>query len=78
MLDADTVIVGPVLESSASIDEKFIVDDERFLSRFKQIYYDLDRISEIAPEFKYLGYGLILVSGLAHPGFSNERILSEH
>jgi|KBSMisStaDraftv2_1062788.scaffolds.fasta_scaffold42545_3 hypothetical protein len=58
MLDADTVIVGPVLESSANIDEKFIVDDESLpLSRFKQIYYDLDRISEIAPEFKYPGYG---------------------
>jgi len=58
ILDSDTVMVGPVLESLKSINAKFIVDEETItFKRFNELYYNVDRITELAPGFKFPGYG---------------------
>jgi len=57
VLDADTVMLGPILDIISPIKSDFIVDDEvQPKSRFDEIYYNLDRINEIDPEFVYPGY----------------------
>lgn len=57
VLDADTVLTGLVLDAVFNIDAHFIVDEEvQPEARFNEIYYNLDRISELEPGFKYPGY----------------------
>lgn len=57
VLDADTVLTGPVLEKVENINADFIVDGEKQPeSRFNEIYYDLKRIREVDKEFTYPGY----------------------
>ena len=57
VLDADTVITGPVLDAIQNIQADFIVDEEiQPTQRFNEIYYNLDRIAELAPSFQYPGY----------------------
>ncbi len=57
VLDADTVFTGPVVDKVKDIQAQFIVDDEEQpASRFNEIYYNLERINEIAVDFKYPGY----------------------
>ncbi|WP_421796977.1 hypothetical protein [Haliscomenobacter sp.] len=57
ILDADTVITGPVLDIVANIESDFVVDDEvQSKERFNEIYYNLDRINEIEDTFIYPGY----------------------
>jgi hypothetical protein len=57
ILDADTVITGPVLEVVANIESDFVVDEEiQPQERFNEIYYNLDKINEIATSFVYPGY----------------------
>lgn len=57
MLDADTVMTGPVIDSVKDIKADFIVDEEvQPSSRFNEIYYNLERICEVMPDFKYPGY----------------------
>lgn len=57
VLDADTVFTGPVLDKVKDIETDFIVDDEiPELNRFNQIYYNLDKINNIAPDFAFHGY----------------------
>jgi len=57
VLDADTVITGKVLDMVKDIKTSFILDDEiPEVKRFNEVYYNLDRINELAPEFKFPGY----------------------
>lgn len=57
VLDADTVLIGPVLDKVKEIDANFIVDDEvQPAERFNEIYYHLDKINQIAKDFVYPGY----------------------
>lgn len=57
VLDADTVMLGPVLDKIAGIEADFLVDNEvQPKHRFLEIYYNLDRINEIDPQFLYPGY----------------------
>ena len=57
MLDADTVLTGPVIDKIEDIEAAFIVDDEvQPKERFNEIYYNLDRIKELEGSFVYPGY----------------------
>lgn len=57
MLDADTVMAGPVLNKVREIDADFIVDREvQPEERFNEIYYNLTKIAEVRPGFRYPGY----------------------
>jgi hypothetical protein len=57
VLDADTVMIGPVISFMKDVNTDFIVDEEvQPEKRFNEIYYNLDRINEIEPAFKYPGY----------------------
>jgi hypothetical protein len=57
MLDADTVITGPVIDLVKDIEADFVVDEEvQPATRFNEIYYNLERIHEVVPDFIYPGY----------------------
>jgi hypothetical protein len=57
VLDADTVMAGPVLDAVEHINADFIVDEEvQPDKRFNEIYYNLNRINELDPGFVYPGY----------------------
>lgn len=57
VIDADAVLTGPVIDVARNIDADFIVDTEQQpAKRFKEIYYDLDRINELDKELVYPGY----------------------
>ncbi len=57
VLDADTVMAGPVLDIAEKFDTDFIVDDEvQPEKRFNEIYYNLKMINQLAPGFVYPGY----------------------
>lgn len=58
VLDADTVIVGPVLDAIKHLEADFIVDKEIQSSneRFNEIYYDRSRIHEVNSHFKVPDY----------------------
>jgi hypothetical protein len=57
VLDADTVLAGPVLNTVQQLNTDFVVDEEvQPTSRFNQIYYNLNRINELDGKFKYPGY----------------------
>ena len=57
VMDADTVLLGPLLDRVKSIDADFIVDEEvQPDERFNEIYYNLDLIGNIDGSFKYPGY----------------------
>jgi hypothetical protein len=56
-LDADTVIIGPVLDAAKDIPSQFIVHEEiQPLKRINEIYYKLDRLREVNDQFVYPGY----------------------
>lgn len=57
VMDADTVITGPVLDRVANDEADFIVDDEiQPQDRFNEIYYHQERIKSVFPDFTYPGY----------------------
>lgn len=57
VLDADTVMVGPILDRVRDMDAQFIVDEEvQPAKRFNEIYYNLERIKEIDKNFVYPGF----------------------
>lgn len=57
VLDADTVLAGPVLDAVENLDADFIIDDEgQSQKRFNEIYYNLDRIKELDNTFIFPGY----------------------
>ena len=57
VLDADTVLAGPVFNAVENVEADFIVDDEvQPESRFNEIYYNLNRIKELDDSFIYPGY----------------------
>jgi hypothetical protein len=58
VLDADTAIVGPILDHINEEDADFIVDFEiqESKDRFNEIYYDRTRILEINPNFRVPEY----------------------
>lgn len=57
VLDADTVLTGPVLNTTAYVNADFIVDEEvQPAEKIKLLYYDLARIGTIDAEFKFPGY----------------------
>jgi len=57
VIDADTVLTGPVLDNLDHVKADFIVDEEvHGTKRFNEIYYHLEKIRSIEPEFEYPGY----------------------
>jgi len=57
VIDADAVITGPVIDVVKEIDADFVVDDEvQPEKRFNEIYFRLDRIHELDPDYVYPGY----------------------
>jgi hypothetical protein len=57
VLDADTVLTGPVLDTAKQASSQFIVHDEvQPTRRLNEIYYKLDRIKEVNDQFVYPGY----------------------
>lgn len=55
-LDADTMMIGPVLEGLESFDKDFLIDDEiQAMDKIRSLYFDLDRLSELDPDFVYPG-----------------------
>lgn len=58
VLDADTVLVGPVFDKVLNCEEDFVVDGERVSELpFDKIYYNRDRIKELDSEYEFPGYG---------------------
>ena len=57
VLDADTVLAGPIFNTVKNIQSDFVVDDEvQPVERFNEIYYNLNRINELDESFVYPGY----------------------
>lgn len=57
VLDADAVIVGPVLDVVKNTPADFIIDDEvQPLERFNEIYFRLDKIHELDKNYEYPAY----------------------
>jgi hypothetical protein len=57
ILDSDTVLTGPVLETAQPCNDPFLVDDEvQPEKRFNEIYYNLGKTETLAPGFIYPGY----------------------
>jgi hypothetical protein len=57
VLDADTVLTGPILNVVENCITGFVVDEEvQPMERLGEIYYDLDKISKLEPSFVYPGY----------------------
>lgn len=56
VLDADTVLLGPVLDKLNAIDADFIVDDETpTLADAKRLYFDLPALQRVDPNFTTCG-----------------------
>lgn len=57
VLDSDTVLTGPIIDLVINDVSDFVVDEEVQPDiRFNEIYYHLDKINQIDPNFKYPGY----------------------
>lgn len=57
VLDADTVLLGPVLDRLNEIDADFIVDDNKPSAELvKQLYYDVTALKKLDPCFSPCGY----------------------
>lgn len=57
VLDADTVITGPVLDKVKDLQADFVVDHEvQPLEKLKTLYYDPVEVTELFPGFEYPGY----------------------
>lgn len=60
LLDSDTVLIGHVIDKLSCLDDDFIVDehlvDNPHSEWFKKTYYDIDKILNINPQFRYPGY----------------------
>jgi hypothetical protein len=57
VLDADTVLTGPILDAARGVSSQFIVHEEvQPMRRLNEIYYKLDRIKEVNAAFVYPGY----------------------
>ncbi len=70
VVDADIVMLGPVLSLFKNISEEFIVSGHNVEHEFQtQQYYDLEKIKEFDPEFEHPGYAfnsgqMVLTSGI--------------
>lgn len=57
VLDADTVLTGPVLDKLKNLDADFVVDEEvQPHEKFITLYYDPAKAAALFPGFKYPGY----------------------
>lgn len=57
VLDADTVLTGPVLLNVENMDADFLVDEEKQTEdKFCTLYYDIHNIGKVDAQFKYPGY----------------------
>ena len=57
VLDADTVLTGPILDITQGVNAPFLVDDEvQPTERFNGIYYNLSKINTLVENFVYPGY----------------------
>jgi len=57
ILDADTVLTGPVLDKVKDLDADFVVDKEvQPFEKFTSLYYDPAKAAELFPGFRYPGY----------------------
>lgn len=57
VLDADTVLLGPVINKVKDLKADFLVDDEvQPDEKFSVLYYDLKKISVVDQSFIYPGY----------------------
>ena len=57
VLDADTVLCGPVLDSIDALDADFVVDRETQPPEdLKILYYDPEKLKDLYPDFVYPGY----------------------
>lgn len=57
VLDADTVLAGPVIDIAENTDVDFLVDEEvQPYARLNEIYYKVERLGEVDERFVYPGY----------------------
>jgi len=57
VMDADTVMTGPVISSVENVSADFLVDEEvQPREKFCRLYYDLDEIKAVDASFIYPGY----------------------
>lgn len=57
VLDADTVITGPVLDKVKDLQSDFVVDQEvQPLEKLQTLYYDPVEVTSLFPGFEYPGY----------------------
>jgi hypothetical protein len=57
VLDADTVLAGPVIDIAEKTDADFLVDEEEQpYDRLNEIYYKVERLGEVDERFVYPGY----------------------
>ena len=56
VVDSDTVFTGPVLDTLNQCETDFVVDDEtQPAHEIKRLYFDLDYLRKIDPDFKFSG-----------------------
>lgn len=57
VMDADTVMIGPVLNKIERNSTDFVVDQEvQPTSEFRKLYYDDEQLAKLFPDFTYPGY----------------------
>jgi len=82
VVDADTVMCGPVLRQLEQFPEDFIVpgrpiDNPREVS-FKSIYFDLDRLLKRDPKFRFPGYAFNTGVFVGTSGILTRNVFEPH
>jgi hypothetical protein len=82
VLDADTVMCGPVLRQLEQFTDDFVVPgppiDNPRADSFKSIYFDLDRLLELDPEFRFSGYAFNTGVFVGTSGILTRKIFDPH
>lgn len=78
--DSDTIFTGDLVSHLELKEEDFIVSPEPYASpdlpKFKQLYYDIDRVQKWDPQFSFSGYGFNTGHFVATTGIISDQDLN--
>ena len=78
VVDSDTVFTGPVLDTLNQCDTDFVVDDEtQPAHEIKRLYFDLEYLRKIDPEFKFSGKTFNSGQWVGTPGLVSRKDFCE-
>lgn len=81
LLDADTVLLGKVIEDLEKFTEDFIVTGVKSSNAesriIKRDYIDVNKIKEIDPSYKYPGFGINTGQIVISPGLISENDIND-